>query len=222
MRNFLLTAILVLPLCAVGAAKPHVILLGKPLPVKLFTGPGAKKSAPMNVRSLYVDGKLKEFTTGEAHDVTDRLFVIRRAYRINDWLPEDEGKPHKWTWQRGGWILVDRDTGRVSPVGLPFFDPFYSTASWYRDYAAYCGVSDDAQKLYAIVVQLGSRKPVLRRELGAAKIGEMPDSECPAPQWQREPVRVTFEPTTGQKLTFAVHGRAAELAADPEPGDEEK
>ncbi len=219
--RLLLPALLLLGITAGAAtAKQHVIVFGKPLPVKLFTAP--EKSVPMEVRSLYVDGKLREFTVGEQHDVTDRLFVVRRAYRVNDWLPEDEGKPHKWNWQRGGWMLVDRDTGRISQVSLPFFDPFYSVASWYRDYAAYCGLSDDAQKLYAVVVQLGSRKPVLRRDLGAAKGGDQPDSECAAPQWQRQPMRVTFQPTAGQKLTFTVRGRAADLETDPGATEEEK
>ena len=31
---------------------------------------------------------LKEWTTGDAHDVTDRSFVVRRVIRINDTLPE--------------------------------------------------------------------------------------------------------------------------------------
>ncbi|HWX93992.1 MAG TPA: hypothetical protein VNY29_15295 [Terriglobales bacterium] len=45
-------------------------------------------------------------------------------------------------------------------------DPFYSTASWYRDYIAYCGVSDDGTKLFAIVAQLGRRKLILKKPLG--------------------------------------------------------
>jgi len=56
-------------------------------------------------------------------------------------------------WQRGGWLLVDRVTGRVLPINLPEFDASYSAASWYRDYAAYCGVSDDGKKAYAVVAK---------------------------------------------------------------------
>lgn len=214
-----------------AAAKPHVVTFGKWLPVKLFVGPSEDKSVDMKIRSLYVDGRLREFTTGEPHDITDTLFVVRKAFRLNDWLPEDEEKAatappgqrtaHRWTWQRGGWLLVNRDTGRISSLNLPDFDPFYSAASWYRDYVAYCGVSDNGEKLYAVVAQLGRKKPVLHKDLGPAHGGDMPDSECPAPVWQRQPARVLFAPIGGQKLTFAVRGHAAGLATEPEPVEEQ-
>ena len=115
MRSFTWTVLIVAGFVAAAvAANPHVITFGKPLPVKLFVGPDEQKSIDMKIRSLYVDGKLKEFTTGETHDITDRLFVVRRAFRLNDWLPQDEGTNHKWKWQRGGWLMVDRDSGRIS------------------------------------------------------------------------------------------------------------
>jgi hypothetical protein len=191
--------------------------------VKLFLGSSEDKTLEIKIRSLYVDGRLREFTTGEPHDVTERVFVVRRAYRLNDWLPSDEGTAHKWKWQSGGWLLVDRDTGRVSQLNLPNFDPFYSLASWYRDYAAYCGVSEDGVKLYAVVAQLGRKKPLLKRELGPVKDADMPDAQCIAPEWQRQPARVTFSPTVGQKLTFNVRGNAADLApAAGDAGEEDK
>ena len=89
----------------------------------------------------------------------------------------------RWQWQRGGWLLVDRLTGRISPINLPEFDAFYSAASWYRDYVAYCGVSDDGKKTYAMVAQLSRRKPVLKKELSSDGVAEdaAPDSACPAP-----------------------------------------
>ena len=112
-------------------------------------------------------------------------------------------------------------TGRVSSLALPEFDPYYSVASWYRDYAAYCGVSDDGKKLFAIVFQVGRRKPVLKKALGEAGGDAAPDSECPAPGWERRPVRVTFEPDETQKSTYAVRGHAADLVSDDD-GEEEK
>lgn len=225
MRRACFTAVTCLALAVSAAAAPrqHVLSFGKWTPVKLFLGPGEDKSVDIKIRSLFVDGHLREFTTGDPHDITERIFVVRRAYRLNDRLPSDQGAAHKWKWQRGGWLLVDRDTGRVSQLSLPNFDAFYSLASWYRDYAAYCGVSDDGAKLFAIVAQLGSRKPILKRELGPVKDAEMPDAQCLAPDWQRQPVRVTFAPAGAQKLTFNIRGHAADLApVTTESEDEEK
>lgn len=205
-----ITLLVIGPL-AFGAAKQHVISFGKVMPVKLFLGPSEDRTVPMQVRPLYVDTKLKEFTTGEPHDVTDRMFVVRRAFRINDSLPTDEKKLPKWMWQRGGWLLVDRNSGRVSQVVLPDFDPFYSEVAWYRDYAAYCGISDNAEKVYANVIALGRKKPLLRKELGMASNGDSPDSECAAPQWDRQPPRVTFLPKNGAKFSFTLPDRSIDM-----------
>ena len=125
----------------------------------------------------------------------------------------------RWEWQRGGWLLVDRGTGRVTQISLPEFDAFYSTASWYRDYIAYCGVADDGQKLFAVVAQLGRRKPILKKALGEPGAEDAPDSECSAPQWQRHPARVTFEPADKQKLTFTVRGHVVDLVNDEEESE---
>ena len=116
---------------------------------------------------------------------------------------------------------MDRVTGHVTQVNLPQFDPFYSTPSWYRDYLAYCGVSDDGKKLFAIVAQLGRHKPIFKKPLGEPDGDKMPDSECPAPAWQRRPTRVTFEPDENQKLTFSVTGHAVDVVmeADEEDGE---
>jgi hypothetical protein len=216
---------LLLLLLATSAAfaKQHSIAFGKPLSVKLFVGPAEDKTQEMKVRGLYVDGKLREFTTGEPHDVTDQSFVVRRVFRVNDVLPEDPKKVPQWKWQRGGWLLVERASGRVARLELPDFDPYYSNASWFRDYAAYCGLSGDAEKVYAMVVQLGQKKPLTRKLLGAARGEELPDSECAPPKWQRAPVRVTFEPAGKPPVTFSVRGRWVELAPEsdtPEPDNE--
>ncbi len=206
-------SLVLLAVAAAAAAKPHLITFGKPTAVKMFVGPNEDSPLELKVRPLFVDGKLKEFTTGDPHDVTEHLFVVRRAFRINDYLPEDSKVVPRWKWQRGGWLVVSRDTGRVSALKLPEFDPYYSVASWYRDYVAYCGVSDNGERLYAVVAQLGERKPLLRKELGTAHGGDQPDSECAAPDWQRQPMRVTFAPAGGQKVTFAVRGRSADLTS---------
>ena len=52
--------------------------------------------------------------------------------------------------------------------------------SWYRDYAAYCGVTGNGDKLMAVVAEIGVRKPLYRKELGKASGGDLPDSDCAA------------------------------------------
>jgi hypothetical protein len=210
---------LVLALCALASAAPrqHAVTFGQWMPVKWFVGPAENKAQDIKIRGLYVDSKLREFTMGDPHDITDRVFVVRRAYRVNDWLPDDPKSVPKWKWQRSGWLLVDRQTGRVSALNLPDFDPFYSAVGWYRDYAAYCGLSSDAERVYAVVEQIGRRKPLIRKEVGAAHNSDVPDSECPAPKWQRQPARVTFEPVGSAPLTFEIHGSAVEIPELPEP-----
>ncbi len=202
--------------CRPEAAKNHVIAFGKVQNIAEAAS-GEEKPIEFKVRALYVDGKVKEYTIGPARDITEQTFVVRQATRINDALPDEE-KP-RWRWERGGWMSVNRSTGRISPLTLPGFDSSYSAAVWYRDYAAYCGTSDDRKKLYAIVVQLGHRKPLLRQQLQGASLGA--DSACPAPRWQRDPARVTFQLSGGQQLTFSVGERHAELAAEAEADDTE-
>ncbi|PYY01464.1 MAG: hypothetical protein DMG63_03350 [Acidobacteria bacterium] len=85
----------------------------------------------------------------------------------------------------------------------------------FRDYAAYCGVTD-GPRVYAVVAQLGQRKPVLRTYMGPAKGSDQPDSECAPPTWQKQPIRVSFEQIGGQKSSYLIHGRSSE----PELGDE--
>jgi hypothetical protein len=220
LRSTLLVLLVLSPLAAMAASKPkvHVISFGKTMVVRLYLGPDEDHAAPMKVRALYADTKLKEFVTGEMHEVTDRLFVVRRAYRLNNNLPTDENKGPSWVWERGGWLMVDRLTARVSQLSLYEFDPFYSVASWFRDYVAYCGVSDNGEQLSAVVMQLGRKKPVLKKEMGTAGQGEMPDSECDAPTWEKKPTRVTFLPKHAEKQAFSIFGHAWDAA----PGSEEE
>ena len=93
MRRSCLIAVACLAWRSVAAAAPrqHVLTFGKWMPVKLFTGPDEDKALDIKIRALYVDGHLREFTTGDLHDITERVFVVRRAYRLNDWLPVRPG-----------------------------------------------------------------------------------------------------------------------------------
>jgi len=107
---------------AFGVPKPHVITFGKWTAAKWYVGPQAK-ALDVKIRALYVDTRLKEFTTGMPHEVTDRLFMVRRMFRLHDTLPTETVTTTKWTWKRGGWLLVDRVTGRVSQL-TPNAEPF--------------------------------------------------------------------------------------------------
>jgi len=176
-----------------------------------------RKGIDLKIRPLYVDAQLKENTTGMLHEITDRIFVVRRAYRVNDSLPGEEAKSPRWRWQLGGWLEVDRVTGRVSALNLAEFDASTSAVSWYREYAGYCGVSDDGKKLHAIVVVLGRRKPIVKALLGDASERNR-DAGCVPPIWQRQPTGVTFENGTS-KVTYLVRGYAADLV--PEDVEEE-
>ena len=197
-----------------AVSKPHVVAFGRTQTVKWFLDADKEKQLDVKIRPLYVDSRLKEFTSGPAHEVTERLFVVRRAYRVNDALPAEEGKASRWRWQLGGWLQVDRSSGRITALNLPEFDPVYSAASWYRDYAAYCGVSDDGKKLSAFVMQLGRRKPVLKKALGEASTEAAADANCDAPAWERQPARVTFRPAATDDVTYTVHGHSADLLAE--------
>jgi len=204
---------------AVAASKPHVVSFGKWMTVKWMVGEDERTALDMKVRTLLVDGQAKEFTTGTSHDVTDHTFVVQRVFRLNDSLSQ-ESAPERWRWERGGWLLVNRVTGKTQQVPLPEFDPFNSAVAWFRDYAAYCGVSDDGKKASAIVVQLGRRKPLLKKVVGeAAAVGSA--SDCPAPVWQRAPSRVTFDPKNEQRFIFTAPTRVVDAVAEEDNTGEE-
>jgi hypothetical protein len=221
--------LLILANAVAATSKAHTIAFGKWTTVQwsLDSSGGDDKPLALKIRSLLVDARVKEFTLGLAHDVTDRLFVVRRAFRVNDSLPQEFTSPPRWQWQRGGWLLVDRVSGHVSTINLPEFDPVHSATSWYRDYAAYCGVSEDGKKVYAVVAQISRRKPVLKKLLDGATFGGEPrDSAapdaCPTPDWQRAPARVTFESAGSPKQTFAIRGRTVDLVNESEDNEDEE
>jgi hypothetical protein len=91
-------------------------------------GPNEGECLDLKVRGLYLDGRTRESTLGASHEITERLFVVRRAFRVNDTLPGDKATAPGWMWQRGGWLL--------------------------------------GKKLFAIVFQVGCRKPILKKPLG--------------------------------------------------------
>jgi hypothetical protein len=172
----------------------------------------------LKIRALLVDGVVKEWTTGDAHDVTDRSFVVRRAIRLNDALPSDKPAPADkqghWVWQRGPWLLVDRATGHIVALKLPDYDPGVSQVSWFRDYGAYCGLTASGKSLYAVVAQVAARKAVLAKKLEAFDAGAHPEPVCADAEWQREPLRITFHLTGKDAVSFDMVPGSAVLVED--------
>lgn len=204
------------------ARKVHVVGLGaaKRVPYSKVGDPAGAAGGEnaLKIRPLVVDGLVKEWTTGEAHDVTDRSFVVRRVLRINDELPGEKPVGNHWVWQRGPWLLVDRVSGHIAALKLPDYDPGVSLVSWFRDYGAYCGVTSSGKSLYAVVAQLAARKPVLAKKLEAYDAGSQTDPACGIPDWQREPLRATFHPAGKDPVSFDLVAGSAVLVEDS--GDE--
>src|SRR5690348_11528964 len=126
----ILIFILLMHLNAFGASKPHVVSLGRWTSISIRPDEGEEPTT-IKIRSLNVDGLIKEFTIGTAHELTERMFVVQRIYRVNDSLPQQTG-PTQWQWQRGGWLLVDRRSGKIQQLALAEFDPDSSAANWFR------------------------------------------------------------------------------------------
>jgi hypothetical protein len=217
--------------------KAHTVVLGvvRHVPYSKTGDPAsaAKGESVLDIRALLVDGALKEWTTGDAHDVTDRSFVVRRVIRLNDALPTDDkpgagGKTgdkvgeraSHWVWQRGPWLLVDRAAGHVTALRLPDYDPGVSQVSWFRDYAAYCGITASRKSLYAVVAQIAARKPVLAKKLAAFDADNHPDPVCAPADWQREPLRIAFHPAGTNAISYDIVPGSALLVEDS--GDEDE
>ncbi len=208
--------------------KAHSVVLGAARKVPYSKTGDPSGAVPgedaLTIRALLVDGVLKEWTTGDAHDVTDRSFVVRRVIRLNDALPTDKPVPgdkqSHWVWQRGPWLLVDRVTGHVTALHLPDYDPGVSQISWFRDYAAYCGLTPSGKSLYAVVAQVAARKPVLAKKLSAFDPENHPNPVCAAPDWQRDPLRITFHPAGSNAVGYDIVPGSAVLVEDS--GDEEE
>jgi hypothetical protein len=198
--------------------KVHAVFLGgvKRVPYSKTGDPAgaAPGENELRIRALIVDSAVKEWTTGESHDVTDRSFVVRRVMRLNDALPGDATAKEHWVWQRGPWLMVDRITGHVVALKLPDYDPGVSQVSWFRDYGAYCGVTSSGKNLYAVVAQLAARKPVISKKLTSFEAESHPEPICAAADWQREPLRVTFHPSGKDAVSFNVAPGSAVLVEE--------
>ncbi len=215
----------ILLFCLPLAAKVHSVAAGGWRRVP-YTPPStslsADTSAPttLRVRPLVIDGQVKDWTTGEIHEITDRTFVARRAVRLNDALPEEKGA--HWLWVLGPWLLVDRTTAHISVLRLPDFDPAVSEIVWFRDYAAYCGVNSTGKHLYAVVAQLGVRRPLVAKTLAKWTADDHhPTPACGPATWQRRPLQVVFHPTNSDAERYQILGLASALVEGGESPDEQ-
>jgi hypothetical protein len=225
MRNALGLSVLLLmavPHSMAAAAKAHTVFVGsgKNVPYSAVGDPAGALPAEkqLRVRPLLVDGKVKEWTTGESHAITDRSFVVRRALRLNDALPGD--KTEHWIWQRGPWLMIDRVKGSVTALHLPDYDPAVSDVVWFRDYAAYCGLTASGKQLYAVVAQISARKPLIAKKMSPWSPGESQPPACATAVWQRDPLRVTFQPTGAATVSYSLVGLSAVLVEDGDNNDE--
>lgn len=227
-KIFLAAVPLLLAVSAYGAsAKVHTVALGAVKRVPYIAADVSKEdksdeASTLRVRPLVVDGKVREWTTGDTHDITERTFVVRRVLHINDTLPGE--KQLRWVWQPGPWIAVDRGSGRVTALHMTDFDNAVSDAVWYRDYAAYCGVKTTVRSggLAAVVWQLGSHKAALDKVIGKWPQPARVRPVCAAPQWQREPMRITMQITGGQPITLDVVGGNTNLVEEGESTDDDQ
>ena len=218
--SFPLSVLAISPVFAAGP-KSHSVSLGavRLVPYSVEGDPqGAlPDETKLHVRPLVVDGKVKDWTTGDLHEVTERSFVVRRAVRLNDALPTDHGE--HWVWQRGPWVLIDRASGKITALHLPEYQPGISDVAWFRDLAAYCGLSASGKGLYAVVAQLAARKPMLSKKLSDWDPIAHPTPACGAAVWQRQPLQISFTPTSGATVSFDLVGSSAVLVEDGDPPD---
>jgi hypothetical protein len=213
---FLAAILTCLPTTHAAARKQNSVFLGAARHVAYSrqgdpAGAAAGETS-LSIRALLINGVLKDWTTGDAHDITDRSFVVRRAIRLNNSLPSD--KQEQWVWQRGPWIMVDRSTGHITALKLPDYDPAVSRVSWFRDYAAYCGITPSGKSLYAVVAQLTVRKPALSKKLAAFDATAHADPACTPAEWQRDPLRITFHPAGKDAVSFDFVPGSAVLVED--------
>ena len=210
---------------AAAKVKVHTVTFGavRKVPYSVSGDPAGNngEETELKIRPLLVDGKAKEWTTGDAHDVTDRSVAVRRALRLNDALPTDKGE--HWIWQRGPWLLIDRTTGKVTALHLPEFDPSVSSVTWFRDFAAYCGLSAGGKQLYAVVAQVAGRKPLLMKKIAAWDPANHPNPACAAAAWQRDPLKVTFTLAKGgPPVSYELVGLSAVLIEEGDGSDSEE
>jgi hypothetical protein len=110
-----------------------------------------QKLLDLKVRPLFVDTRLKEYTTGIPQELTDRQFLVRRALRVNDALPTESAsaKPRAGNGNAAAGcsstVSPDESPSSTCPSSIPSIRPQAGIATT----SPTCGVSEDGKKLYA-------------------------------------------------------------------------
>lgn len=100
------------------------------MPVKLLLGLAEEKIVTITVCLLYLDTKFKEYTNHWTHAPRDRPQVRSAVgYRANDSFPGEWATSLNGYGSVESWLLLDRNTGRISQVKLPDFNSYYSDVS---------------------------------------------------------------------------------------------
>jgi hypothetical protein len=73
--------------CA-AVPKCHLTAFGRWTAAKSPDGSGTRL-LDLKLRALLVDTRVKEYTTGNPHELTDRSFLACRAFRVSDALPSE-------------------------------------------------------------------------------------------------------------------------------------
>ena len=135
--------------------KVHVVALGAVRRVLYSKTGDPAGAAPgedaLRIRPLVVDGVVKEWTTGESHDVTDRSFVVRRVLRINDELPGEKPTNCKLTLGLAAWPMA---------AGRPCFRPH--RCAQVAGLRSWCKPGGLVPRLCGLLRHHGQRKEPLR------------------------------------------------------------
>lgn len=135
-------------------------------------GGAAPGEDALKIRPLVIDGNIKEWTTGRsprcdrpqlrgaARDAAQRHAPRRGpARKVRPCAKRPLG-------------MAARSVAAGGPGYRPHwrpeasdYNPGVSQVTWFRDYAAYCGLTSSGKNLYALVAQIAARKPVLAKKL---------------------------------------------------------
>ena len=112
-------------------------------------------------------------------------------------------------------------TGRITALHLPDFDPVVSDAVWFRDYAAVLRDGADRQggPVRGGGAQLGARRAVVQKPIGRWPQENHFIPVCKAAAWQRQPMRVTIQPTNGEAAVYDIVGTAG-IVEEGDAGDD--